>query len=495
MKTKFSYHLTLLILTITFTSCLYSCKKSKEPINDEAGRGDTYAIVEDVESNCNPAWFPHSQTPPPMEGNGSPFDTTSTTNSIFHEWSWQKFLWLTKPMDNGKTLFEDSLTLVTNELLPIEPIEGVALVLTDVGQAGSDGVLISNESFNGQTDTVYYGIYANNILLEVADSMKSVILNDTSKVSNTATFPVGALEVKTSWVQASTIPSGQQSDYYLTKAYITPLQDTATVALLGVHVVGVVKNHPEFIWATFEHNSLAGRYDWASTTDQDVPVTSNENLMFFAKGDTATIKNITYTKSTSSAAENVFTVFQYGIPRTAENAIMPHTSQDSATNLSNYNNIVRLNECVSESLSDVWKNYFYNGSVWINTDGLTHDQQVELMIKAGGSIGSADSTSSARGSLAAFNITMETFAQTFGVSQIHTMDASQVFNCMGCHTTVATVTVGKSTFKNSKSPLYFSHIFRSYLSVSSGVSVDEIEKLRIQEFIDVLERETDFNKK
>jgi hypothetical protein len=29
---------------------------------------------------------------------------------------------------------------------------------------------------------------------------------------------------------------------------------TVTVALVGLHVVGVTVNHPEFIWATFEHN-------------------------------------------------------------------------------------------------------------------------------------------------------------------------------------------------------------------------------------------------
>jgi len=30
---------------------------------------------------------------------------------------------------------------------------------------------------------------------------------------------------------------------------------TATVALVGVHVVGVVQDHPEFIWGTFEQRS------------------------------------------------------------------------------------------------------------------------------------------------------------------------------------------------------------------------------------------------
>ena len=479
-----SLKLQLFGLAIVLTQFLASCNKE---VDKKEG---TYATVSlQTESNCSADWFPHSQTPPPAEGDGSPFDTTSTTNSIFHEWSWQKFLWLTKPMPDGKPLFENELTLVNNHLMPVDAIDGVSLVLTDIGQAGSGGVLLSNATLNGKSDTIYYGIYVNDILMEVADSMRTVILNDTSLVNNTATFPVGALELKTAWVPANAIPVDQLSDYYTTRAYITPLKDTTTVALLGMHVVGVVKNHPEFIWATFEHSSMASYYDWTATNAEDVPVVSANNLLFFTQGDTATIANITFTKSTMASAENVFTVFQYGVPRTVGNAIMPNTSQDSASNLSNYDNIVRLNECVASNLSDVWKNYFYNGSVWIDTDGLTHDEQVALMIKAGNAIGSAESGSSARGSLAAFNITMETFAQTFGVSKIHSMNSAQVFNCMSCHTAMATITIGETKHNKSTSPLYFSHIFRSYMSVSSGVSVDEVEALRLKEFFNLLERQ------
>jgi len=476
-----------LLITLSLTLFLHSCNQSTD--SEKESDGDSYAEVSDVESNCSPTWFPHSQTPPPAEGSGSPFDTTSTTNSIFHEWSWQKFLWLTKPTESGNPLFEEQLTQVDNQLMPVEPVDNIYLVLTDVGQAGSDGILMSNANLNGKSDTVYYGIYANDILLHTADSMKTVILSDTSMVNNSVSFPVGALELKTAWVKASTLAPDDLQNYYTRDAYITTEGNSASMALLGMHVVGVVINHPEFIWATFEHNNMAPNYDWAATTTEDVPVTSDEDLLFFEKGYSANIDNIKYTDTTTLSAENVFAVFEYGIPRTAKNAIMPGTSQDSSTNVSNYNNIQRLNTCVSEQLTDVWKNYFYNGSVWANTDGLSSSQQDSLMIAEGNSVGSAESGSVARGSLAAYNITMETFAQTFGVSQIHSMDASDVFNCMGCHTAEATIKIGKQTYKNSKSPLYFSHIFRSHMSASSGVEVDDIEALRIKEFVRLLEQQ------
>jgi hypothetical protein len=68
------------------------------------------------------------------------------------------------------------------------------------------------------------------------------------------------------------------------------------------------------------------------------------------------------------------------------------------------------------------------------------------------------------------------------------MNSSQAFNCMGCHTTDATIILGTDTLKNSKSPLYFSHLFRSYLSKSSGVSKNDIELLRIKEFLNAQDK-------
>lgn len=482
MKLKFNSTLSLFLITTIWVIIMTSCNNKKET------NESTYIATSlETTSLCESDWFPHSQTPAPEEGKGSPFDTSSTTNSIFHQWSWQKFLWLTKPSGTDHVLFQDSLTLVTNYLIPVAPVDKIDLVLSDIDQAGSNGVLMSNAAFNGQTDTIYYGIYANDILLKAANSFKKIMLTDPPNLNNDYVFPVGSLEVKTAWVEASSIPSGQLSSYFTTNAYITSKSKSTTVALLGVHVVGVVINHPEFIWATFEHNAMAGYYDWTDTTaDNDVPVTVDESVLFFAKGDTATIDNIQYdTITTPYTTENVFTVFQFGIPRTVGNVIMPNLSQDSTTNISNYDNIVSLNECVSAELTDVWKNYFYNGSIWVNTDGLTPSQQVTMLKKHGNHVGSTKKDSVARGALAAFNITMETFAQTFGQKNIHSMTSSNLTNCISCHTATAGIVIGNDTI-NSSSTLYFSHIFRSYLSFNSGVSEDDLKKIRTKELLDML---------
>ncbi|HVR45858.1 MAG TPA: hypothetical protein VMT95_04395 [Candidatus Binatia bacterium] len=86
------------------------------------------------------------------------------------------------------------------------------------------------------------------------------------------TFPdINALvvELKTSWVEASTVPD--VSSYITTTATIPTYKHTSTkkwtqsgqktvlMALVGMHVVGAVPGHPELIWATFEHFANAPR--------------------------------------------------------------------------------------------------------------------------------------------------------------------------------------------------------------------------------------------
>lgn len=470
MKKTSCINLALLVFTSVIGSFLVSCDSKSD------SKGGPYSEASSESGLCETSWFPHNQTPAPAEGNGSPFDTSSTTNSIFHQWSWQKFLWLTKPMESGKALFEEELVLVDNHMMPVAAINGVSLVLEDIGQAGSGGILISNSNFNSdnESDTVYYAIYVNDILQNAADSLKNIMLEDTTLLNNRYTFPVGACELKVAWINEGSIADDQRKNYYTSEALIKSTGEKTTVALLGMHVVGVVKNHPEFIWATFEHKDMAPYYDWAKTTDKDVPVTSNDEKLFFMKEPT--VADIKWNKP-----KNVFTVFKYGVPRVAKDSFMV-TSQKEPEN---YNNISSINACVATHLDDVWNNYFYNGSIWIDTDGLTEEQQADTIVALGNSIGKASPGSRARGSLAAFNITMETFVQTF-TSNIHSMKVDSLMNCLSCHSSVAKITLDDSTFPQRNSPLYISHIFRSYLSKSSGVSKEKIEALRTQEFINLL---------
>jgi hypothetical protein len=460
------------IVTAASAALLFfsSCHNKKE----EGGNGYN---SNPTTCSCEAKWFPHATTPNTIDGKGGPFDTSSTSNCQFHQWSWQKFLWLTRPMQNGHAFFQDSLIQVDPDLIPIAPYSNTPLVLSDTKQAGSAGDLLTNPN-GGSPYMVYYSIYVNNTLKKAADSLKKIIDTSASSLNNMLSFPSGSLELKVSWVNVASIPADEQSKYYTATAIIKTIGakgDTVytptTVALLGMHVVGRVINHPEFIWATFEHHSMQPYYNWANaTTSSDASATATNNKLLFGKGTATTLSGITWNSTIKQADSlyRVFTLYKFGTPRVAQDSFMQGTCQAGAVN---YANVDSLNKCVAANLApnDIWNNYFYNGSIWVNMDGLTPSQQDSLIVAQSFNIGNATTGSVARGSLAVSNITMETYLQTFtsNTNQIFSFNADSLANCFGCHTGSATITF-KGTRVSAASPLYVSHIFRNFISTAAA---------------------------
>ncbi|MEC4621935.1 hypothetical protein VST04_27980, partial [Bacillus paranthracis] len=69
-----------------------------------------------------------------------------------------------------------------------------------------------------------------------------------------------------------------------------------------MHVVGVVENHPEFIWATFEHHASTPDY-YGSTSafkkittayDANKVLSDSDNFIFYRKNTTAGDANLSY---------------------------------------------------------------------------------------------------------------------------------------------------------------------------------------------------------
>jgi hypothetical protein len=94
-----------------------------------------------------------------------------------------------------------------------------------------------------------------------------------------------AFEVKTAWVETDGLPN--PGDYITMTADIPTYdksnpttwvkngQKSATVALVGIHVVGSAAGHPEMIWATFEHvgNAPNDAYSYRNSGGGVTPVT------------------------------------------------------------------------------------------------------------------------------------------------------------------------------------------------------------------------------
>ena len=482
MKAK-SIILKTLLLLGGISIFLSACGEKKETPPTLSSYDDVAFVAAPSSScGCESDWFPHTQTPGPKEGKGSPFDTTVTTNCMFQQWSYQKFLWLTKPVVSGNPLFLDSLKQVTNQMGTVTIPQGTEVALSSINQAGLDAVLqtIPAYSADGETsDTIFYSIHINttleNAITAYGDSIQSGLLDK----SNNATFPIGSLETKVSWVSTTALPADEVGDYYTTTAAIIQQNGSVVnkeVALLGMHVVGVVINHPEFIWATFEHNSLTPIFDWDSKT-----ASSDTGTLIFASGTVSDLNGIRWPNGAAATPDQAFGLYKYGVPITATNTYM-ETSQANEPK-SNYDNIANLNTCVQDSLTDVWENYQYDGAIWLNMDGLTPIQQADTLNALYRHIKDATPGSMARGSVSSANITMETFTQTYQ-TQPTDIDASNLVNCFNCHR--AAPDTGSDEIQ---SPLYLSHVYSGYIEVLRGKTPDQIEREKLAAFMQVMKVE------
>ncbi|MCC9061854.1 hypothetical protein [Flavobacterium piscisymbiosum] len=490
MKKKYVIISLLLIIIIAVGLWLFLFNKNNGIYQD----GASYANASADSCNCETSWFPHEQTPAPKEGDGSPFDNENTTNCDFHQWSWQKFLWVTKPLSGGNLFFLDSLDLVTPQMEPVAPQLGLKLTLSSINQAGFSAVLRSNPKYNNAAaaDTVYYSIHVNALLKDKAVLMASLINSGKLPVSNLETFPVGALELKVSWININAIAKAQQQNYFTIKAAVQNSKGQyveKTMALLGMHVVGVVKNHPEFIWATFEHKDMAPVYDKKTNS-----VTAANEMLFYEKGTSSGISGIKWIRNaTSPVVENkAFILYEYGVPKNLNTGDFMATSQAEPAN---FNNIEDINKCVASNLKDVFKNYFYNGSVWLNFDGVSSEGQKKAIVTR--DIASALPDSLARGSVNLANITMETYTQTFQ-KDLHDINNSNLVSCFYCH---QSANFDKSRPGNS--PLFLSHLFGDYLLFTKPATaltgknannldnsrakrIKEIEALKTQQLVDFI---------
>ena len=107
----------------------------------------------------------------------------------------------------------------------------------------------------------------------------------------------------TKWMPASfltvkgDIPNYQPSSTEPTTTWTTDgsLLKNQTLALVGFHVVGSVKGHPELVWATFEqqYNSPNASYYYANTSGQtvQVPPDTSGNYTFNDNPASSTINN------------------------------------------------------------------------------------------------------------------------------------------------------------------------------------------------------------
>ena len=409
----------ILGVSILFSVMITSCKDGPENLY-------TSAVVDE---NCPKplAWLEENPIPAPNYQTfpcGYTVDKdNSVTNMAFHEISWQYFLWLTEEVtvNSEKMLRFESMynDHAINIKDPNNPM-GRKHILGGIQQAGSNSVLVDENDRAVYTSMVIDSIYRNFVVdneLNVPASLRNF--------PATTDFPNGSMSMKAAW---KIIPKGQAapkgaytrtyelysvvdingtlttSDNYTDPAKRTTI--TETVALVGFHVAVVVKGHPEFIWASFEHNDNAVNFN--QLKQPDLP-----DYTFFNPADKKTGHNISNNGALSVDPTTQMISQAYGVNPTTQVVRMHQFGGGSATNQKNINN---LNTIVRKALPDntFAKNYHEVGAVWFNVvDGLKPDWSL------------ATNDSIQTGSLTLSNAVIETFTQ----------DAFGQNSCFSCHNT------------------------------------------------------------
>lgn len=246
----------------------------------------SFALAEDCPIPKNIRFLPTTDAPL----NGAPRKANPTDpfppDCAFYQWAWQTFLYATDYVpDKGyrrrrllayptfaevfkvkhSPLFADaqpgilSLGPRTVEHSNTETVR--AGKIDEFEQAQSNAVLIDPAGA-----PVWYQIHLNTTFKDfvLANGLNDKDLLKT--VPNNLVFRTGSVEFKSAWQ----IIEKDSPDYITADARIPIFKkDPQTgkisvdgdktravkVALIALHVVGVIDGHPEFIWATFEHTS------------------------------------------------------------------------------------------------------------------------------------------------------------------------------------------------------------------------------------------------
>ncbi|WP_216856615.1 hypothetical protein [Acidisphaera sp. S103] len=366
-------------------------------------------------------WFPHSQTP---EQNSAGFPS-DPNNCDFHQWAWNAFLWLTQDV-KGEPRFEampaNGIETKAGTLDALIGRSAQARTLDIIDQAGPNGIMVDL-----QGHPIYYSIHSDSTF---GDFLKTNGLFDPAKLRafdpNTS-FPVGTLTLKAAWKVVN--PGENVSTFYTRHAQIALLTTkngkivlsgktkTAAVALVGFHIAGTVANHPEMIWATFEHLQNAPDLPKKMSEMGPYEKVSDKNWTFYKAGTPFKDCNI---NSAGSGALKLDEAAQTLTPVTQVCRMVPYGGGSD----NNVANIKSLNDSVHAQLKGVWNNYFDVGAIWFAANNALKPNctfqpgSLECPATSGKPL--------LTGSTQLSNTTVETFTQSQSAQD----------NCFACHNTV-----------------------------------------------------------
>ena len=362
----------------------------------------------------------------------------------FHEWSWEAFVWATaigsdgyarfRSLHNADELFGNTATKAAGKgpkplnLKPrdLKPTGAPQARGGDEAAQAGGGMIVDQ---NGQI--VWYSTHMNDTYFNFVKANSGANYGNVPAKKN---FPVGAAVFKASWKVVG--PGDDASKFYIEKGADVPMlvpnpcggvmvdpsgaTRKATVALIGLHVVGVTVNHPEFVWATFEQNNNAPDLPAGTDPTSAKPV-SPQGFSFYAANTAANKCNIKPTatgpnelkisdpvKQTVTPITNVFRLYPTG------NACLARSHDITAANTASQQALSQAGSGrYPHPAETVWTNYMLIGTLWLNVNTLKPDDH-NMVAEGIGSVNLA-------------NATLETYFQG--------KHKGKDVSCFFCHTT------------------------------------------------------------
>lgn len=255
-----------------------------------------------------------------------------------------------------------------------------------------------------------------------------------SEHSNDAYFACGATVFKATWLRLASNEEPPEGSY-VTEAEVPVLKNLCSmdactvvasdemarvnVALVGLHVVSYIEHHPEFVWATFEHNNNSpsfadGTFEWNENSDP-------KDYTFYAANTPFTEDNIIVSNQPNKGKPPLLTFDEATQTFSPITQVVQMNRTGGENQPNGAENIAGVNESSQtelKNLKSTFANYFLVGAVWLDPDTYTADNP-EIVDT------SVNWNTKAVGGMALANMTAETFMQAPGTGDQQ--------NCFLCH--------------------------------------------------------------
>jgi len=229
---------------------------------------------------------------------------------------------------------------------------------------------------------IYYSTHLNSSYFEHAQDYYGIAKY---KTKNPSSFPVGAIALKAAWRVATeeeiaaAAPGSKKADkpdFLFIDAHI---EDTylgadenkipsgttigsKKVILVGLHIAGVINGHPDFVWATFEHDRNAPNlllHDEDNVRIDDDDIVSHGDFTFYKSGTPAGRSN----KRGGKDGTNIVRRYKFG-------GAPPKLATDIVASNKHFKGILKTSQSIPPTIatvSDLFADYHLVGAVWKET--------------------------------------------------------------------------------------------------------------------------------